>query len=388
MISAERKTKYFSVIISLIPLLSSYRSPVPGVDMGTLCIIAFAVLTIRLVWNITDFMWLYAYVFFMTPVMFLISSDATGISITVILRYLKFIVILGCVFGLGYFKRYYKEDIWFEAMWKCVIVNVIFVIMQQACYALGMILNNPLISLATNEAYIDGYDMGVRAGLFRPSGFFLEPSHLALYMAVFMVYVLFSKNDLKKSLTACAAILATGSGMGLVLTVVIYCLYIVTVYRKHIIKAGAILVIGILTFLNLKDTAYFVGVVNRIVTENISGGGNAIQARIGRGYQFFFDKSWFERLLGTGYGNVPTGVYLNGLTYVINTLGIVGIVILTIVFIQYMRKGSRWQQIGILMITGVLFLAQIFTPAYLAFFFCIYYNRSRSKTNKHKDGMG
>ena len=92
--------------------------------------------------------------------------------------------------------------------------------------------------------------------------------------------------------------------------------------------------------------------------------------------------------MGTGYGNVPTGVYLNGLTYVINTLGIVGIVILTIVFIQYMRKGSRWQQIGILMITGVLFLAQIFTPAYLAFFFCIYYNRSRSKTNKHKDGMG
>lgn len=65
-------------------------------------------------------------------------------------------------------------------------------------------------------------------------------------------------------------------------------------------------------------------VVNRFTTDNIVGGGNAIQGRIGNGYQLFFEKDRYQQLFGSGYGNVPADVYLNEMTYILNTLGIIG----------------------------------------------------------------
>ena len=50
---------------------------------------------------------------------------------------------------------------------------------------------------------------------------------------------------------------------------------------------------GIVSDIGMNRMTFFKNVVNHFTTDNIRGGGDAIQSRIGGGYQLFFEKDWY-----------------------------------------------------------------------------------------------
>lgn len=74
-------------------------------------------------------------------------------------------------------------------------------------------------------------------------------------------------------------------------------------------------------------------------------------------------------MFGTGYGNVPVDEYLNGVTYIINSLGIIGVIFLLIVIAKYWKKNLLYKKVVLLLFGVMLFFAQLFNPAYLVFIF-------------------
>lgn len=109
-----------------------------------------------------------------------------------------------------------------------------------------------------------------------------------------------------------------------------------------------------------------------VYVRKYGGGGNAIQARIGVGYQYFYEKNIMQQLFGSGYGNVPANIYLNGITYVLNTLGIMGLAVFILILARYFKKGTAWKKMGIFTLLILTFFSQTFSPSALVFYLCVF----------------
>lgn len=369
------KRKFFSVIIALSPLLGSYKSPIRGMDSGTfLLVLFFAVYAKKGKIYMSDISGLLIYVFVQTPFLLNISRIETSVSI-IVLRYLKFIVVLGIAFLFGLANNLYSEKYTFCTIKFVCYVSAIFIIMQRLAFIFGRIVFNPFISFASSDLYLSS--SMVLGTLFRPSAFFLEPAHMASYGIVFLCYSLFKSKNLKDAVVISAAVLCTGSGIGLVAVTGEFAIYILLLFKARIIKALQIMtLIGGAMYI-FSRTLFFQQVVERFTTANVGGGSNAISGRIGLGYSIFADKEFLYKLLGTGYGNVPEGVYLNGVAYVINTLGVIGLCIYIYLLFKSIVRGKLWQQVGVSILIILTIFAQVFNPVALVFYFCIYRDLSK-----------
>ena len=142
-------------------------------------LLVFSVLAVSRFWYKNDFMLLYLYILLITPFSVFLLAEQNAAIMTIILRYTKFVVVLGCVFGFGFFTNYYDEHITFKTVKFVIYLYAAFIILQRVFYSVGITIENPLIRVATYDAYLDGYSMGTI--LFRPSAFFWN-RHSYLYM--------------------------------------------------------------------------------------------------------------------------------------------------------------------------------------------------------------
>ncbi len=377
--SIRKKKIYFSVLIAFLPLISTYVSVLPGMDLGTFCILIFAVFSLSGTWHINEIMPLYIYVLLVTPISLLLSFAYDANLLTIILRYGKFIVVMGVVFGFDYINKYYDEKITFTTMKYIVYICTIFIILQRVVfYAFDFVLYNPFVRFATSDSYVN--DTLDSATMFRPASFFLEPSHLSMYAVVYLIYSLFKKDDLKQSIIVSIAILCSGSGIGLVLVFLIYVAYFGLNFKKHVIETCFAMFAGTIALIWMSTLDFFRQVVARFATRDGIGGGNAIVARIGTGYQLFLENSLLEKIFGCGYGNVPVDGYLNAMTYMLNTIGVVGLLLYVILIFKYIIKGDTWQRMGLIVLLGLTVFSQIFAPGTIVFYLCIYGNISLKET--------
>lgn len=362
------KIVIFSFITGLIPLLGVYKSPIPGIDLGTVFILLFFAFNFSTRLYKSEITPIYLYVLILTPILLLSIAQDFALYF---LRYAKFVVVLGIVFFLGMYEKFYNEEIVFKVIKVTIYLCSIFIIFQRLASGFGLYIQNPFAQFATYE----GYSLSsttINSQLFRPSGLFLEPSHFSYYGMIFLIYSLFKKRDYINAFIVTVAILCTGSGMGLICAI---CAWIAFIFMKSsnisFYKKLLLLTLLLVSFSVLSQIDFFKQVVLRFTSENINGGGNAINARISTGYQIFLEKNIINLLLGDGYGNVPSGIYLNGITYIINTLGLIGLTIYVIVLAKFFYKGIGWQKMGVIYFIAICVFAQMFNPSSLMFFFCI-----------------
>lgn len=268
----EKKKAVFSVLLALLPFLSYYRSPIPRLDMGTFLLLIFFIFAVPNSLYKSDLLVLLVYVFYITPFSYFLLSVQNTSTLIVMMRYSKFIFILGSVFGFGFYVKYYDEKTTFKTM-KCLIYAcAAFIIIQRLFFSFGITINNPLLRFATDDAYIDGYSMG-NSFLFRPSAFFLEPAHLSIYGLVYLVYALLKKDNVIDSLVVLITLLCSGSGIGLVFSVLTYCLYFLIRFQKHVLKIFILMFVSIVGVLAMSRITFFQNVVSRLTTDNVRGGG-------------------------------------------------------------------------------------------------------------------
>lgn len=190
---------------------------------------------------------------------------------------------------------------------------------------------------------------------FRPSSFFLEASYFALYVLPAVCMLVFKNEKDKKEkyalvLICVALVLSTASsgivGLGLILTVYFF----KQINSKNLLKkklfATILVGIGIVSFLVLAENSEFI--LNRLAA------GGSINYRITRGIIIYADLPEYNKVFGLGLNNIESymlkhsfvtpydeGESLNYCSSIMQTLnfsGIVGLVLLIMVFISQARK--------------------------------------------------
>jgi len=269
-----------------------------------------------------------------------------------------------------------------------VFFSTAIVIIQRLAFSFNIVIRNPLSAIAVNEVYaLDSYTMELRNGLFRPAALFLEPAHLSQYFVVFIIYSLFSvKRSILNAIIASVGVIATGSGMGLLLVFVLFFLMIVLNIRHNPIGMLSLMLVFVAISIYLFQTQFFQMVIYRVL-DGSDTGGNAIEARSGAGYLFFMTESLVERLFGHGYGSVPLNMYLNGTEYSLISIGFIGTILFCIVSARLIfAQSSRWKIIVWLFYFLLLFAAQLFASAMIYFY--AFASKSDSDTSQEVFSFG
>ena len=222
--------------VALAPILQHYRVIVfnPSlVIVSAFAVIAFfRLLSCRIIVN-KSFLLLLAYGLY--------ASFIHGVNFTYMLREMsQLVVYLAVINGLFDIKKYLKY------CRHIAIIATALIILQYICfYIFGFHLQLVAIPLLnpSNEQWFGLVRTGMigvtgtRLNFYRPSSFFLEPSHFAIFCTPVIVTTLFSrsgdeKRDLKIALFVSLGILLSTSGMGIGVLVFCWGLYLTFFYGR------------------------------------------------------------------------------------------------------------------------------------------------------------
>ena len=367
-----------SWMIALLSILGVCRSPIRGLDLGTLLIIIVAIIILiskKRLYTKRGYIINYFLIYLTLTTIFNMLAGDMGINnyaspTLVFLRLGKILLVLIFFFTLNIIGDVDFDKL-INAIYIIVCLNVAFIVVQRLSYqVLGRTLINPISYLATNEAYADAsYTMRIGTYI-RPSGLFLEPSHFAQYCSLYLCYLLFGEDklDIKKIAIVAVGIVISGSGMGVLMLFGLLGISLIMRFHKNVVRTVLYSIILIAVLVYLSRSSFVHTIIDRVFSDGSAYGGNAIEARIGIGYQLFGSLKPISKLLGLGYGHVPNNVYLNGWAYVLNTIGLIGLILYLGVCVYALIMTSSWARWSILCYLVLMFGAQMFTAGSIIYF--------------------
>ena len=286
----------------------------------------------------------------------------------------------GCV-NLQYFIKYAKFMGYLASILLCVQYIFYYI------FRFALNLEATRFILPENERWIKGAVSGrvtSFAKLYRPSAFFLEPSHFFLFVFPLLCVCLFSllkgEKDIKGARLLTLGLILSTSGMGIVFTIMLWVVYYVkeiyynsksndTQVRKKFI--GSILAISFLLVvivLAYMFVPFFQGSINRIFLN--TSGSSAIGGRINRASKYIKSISGSAILFGTPGISSNLDFNLAGFFSTYIRWGILGL-LLTYWFygrgLFKLKGASFWVSVIILIIS-------FFTAHTHGTFYMIYYS--------------
>lgn len=382
------KDSYFSCMIAILPILSEYSFKFfSGLDIGTIAICLYFVFTsvkskkLRLSLK-NSFFPLFLYTLCFTPFsLFLIQAPFKIDTLSVILRYGKYIIVLGMI--ICFTRREWFSFQKFIKVVRLVVYSTFFLILiqQLSYYFLGIIIPNPMLylfSISGGSEMKAGYVV-IANGLLRPSAIFVEPSWMGVYFIAYLSYILFTKN--KKVIwdiliTIIGMVLTTSSLAFLAVGALLIAYIIKEKKEKMLFLISAIIPVLYLVC----QTPIFKGALERLINNP-----NVIEGRTGNGYELWESFSFFQKCFGLGFGRVPVGQFLNGLEYILVTNGIIGCMILFMICIRIFYKGVSFQKIVILCYIILLIGVQVYNVSTIVYYFAFACNLGFLNWNDGKE---
>lgn len=280
-----------------------------------------------------------------------------------------------------------KDTINFELTKKTVIavalISAFCVFVQTVLhYILGIDIRFAIRSLIIDEMLSQYYDNAIET-LYRPSGLFAEPSHMAQYSSMALAFVLFGKKediktgvDYRIPLCLMLGVLLTTSGMGMAIFFILFFIYIIL----HSLSVGGARSVPTM-IMWLLIAAVAVAVLFRIPLfksslARITGGGE---------YDAIWGRTLFyESTVGTMHGSEliwGKGAaaakdleekYMTGFMQTVYYYGYVGYALLVFLFVAAFIKGRKklFVQCVCGVYVGLLFVANLCGFISLCFWIC------------------
>lgn len=318
----------------------------------------------------------YLYFFAYICIAFLISAGRyNDLEVgTAFFRLIKFIIVTFAVIAFipryiantKIIKKYYRIILWIVSM-VLIIQLLLYYILGKQIYPIfpDVILN---YNDGVNSSYlVNSWKSQIRGGYyFRPSSFFIEPAHYALFALPGIVIELFEKEVEKKQMISAlfftiSAVLTTSS---IALIGCALCWFIFVIKRRDLWKKHfrwmmcLVFTIGPLVAYYLVSNA----AVMTTISIKLAGLGNisessSISLRLFRGIQYYSNMGATQQFFGTGYGNltsyyyannmqiIGTGKigqvsYMNGLSTVLCSFGIIGMGLFILFLFRTYKKSS------------------------------------------------
>lgn len=255
-------------------------------------------------------------------------------------------------------------------------------------------------SFLTQEQF-ESYDTVIRTGFstnstyYRPSAFFLEPSHYVQFTTVSFLSALYpdgrNRPKLKKAIFYTVGIIATISSTGLALLIVFWALWILfseTGSRlPKVMKALIVVLMVVFVFLVVASSNSVLGVyMQRIFPSNLM---NLITNQGGRFWAARYLDSFTntEWLIGKGIGTEPSGFY-TGYVRIVYRMGVIGFIAYVILLAKVAVEGKGFNRYVCIAYIILLFGAEVdilrYVVFYLTFAFVGYSNTGLIKRLKAK----
>lgn len=383
-----------SIVICIFPILSIYKSFLPGFSLGDLTLLLGTILIILM--NLTCdkskkiingkpqiYLILIFFIYFMFSLIDYFYNDDISSTIFLFQRLIRtlFYVFVSCVFA---------NNIDFKIVTKMLkiigIISSIFVILQFMLYYL---FNVNIYFVARNFIYSNNvydknyYDLIVASKFVRCAGFFLEPSHFCQYACISLVFLLSSKMNKKNiiSLLICeVAIILSTSWIGIILSVILFFIYFINnvinngvINLKKFLVLIVILLLLVIIFYFEKDFALVKYTIARI--NGLFEGNSAAYTSRMISYRYFFVKTndILILLFGNGWGNSIEGTFYASFSYVLSCCGIIGLIMIFVYYLYYLIKFRKKLVFNLFMISLIYLqlTTEVITNYWYVFFMCL-----------------
>ena len=329
--------KGYALFISVLPIFMMYQVPLAGIGVSTaMIIISFFYAAAVIFQDILKNHWKMRIAKIVIPfVLYLLYVVIKSAGDTVNMIQTLLIIIHITAFSTGAVNtQCLKKNIILIA----VLAAILTMFQTLLHYLLGVHLpciapNLCLDSLQYYRSFIlTGYQE--MSQLYRPSAFFLEPSHLTQYCFVALFLCLFhGKQQYAPAICISLGMVATTSGMGIMLTGGIWFLYIWNMVRKSEVSRKMVKMIGCLLGILvaigiLYQFSFFRSALQRIFSpvQYSQNNYNAIWGRTLHWNTYISPMRGKDLLFGFGYLKLPD-IYFTGLMELIYCSGLLGILL-------------------------------------------------------------
>lgn len=362
-VSLHQSTGY-ALYLACLPLIAMYKTPGLSVGLATSLIavgMIYAGCVIYRHIQKVDLSILMALLPYLTYVFFNGSSDAKLLTIAILVHLSA--ISTGAVDANK--LRYYLENIAVAAAFLVVIQQLLH---YGAHLNVRFMFTDLLIDGMKEEGGLLSQSEG--AGLYRPSAFFHEPSHMAQTCIIGLGSCLFQETPkIKKALFITMGFLACTSGMGIVLTAAMWGWWRIShedkgaVYKVSIFVGVAIALV--LAYFVLDQIPFTHSILNRFVGTD-EGNYNAIKGRTFGWDILFAGKDFWELFWGFGHEALPK-FYLTGFMSQLLVYGYAGVILLLVYLGRFIWGSQGLARTQAIIYTSLLFIANIIGFVFLIF---------------------
>ena len=308
-----------------------------------------------------------------------IGNYTTAGNFSALILYLFEIWGLLFVFSNGLLRKMFKKHIIRITLVMCFVIFIQYVLYYLFGIALTRSFFVPFSSWhepSVTES-LSNSSM-VMNGLFRPSAFFLEPSHFAAYSVLALGILIFNDEEKidRKAVFITVSILLTTSGLGMAASLLLWGVkgfrMLGSKSRRRMLNTMVFFFVALIALVILYFTVDVIqSAVNRVL---INDDQNAITGRLWTA-RFLDQLSGVDKCWGVGFRNRPisdysgSAYYMTGSVEMLYCQGIIGTVILAITMMvaaYRMWKEKEILNFSIIVIFIVWFImGNIITPYYL-----------------------
>jgi hypothetical protein len=390
----EKVVKAYTLTIITLPITTQYKSFIPGISMGELFVLII-IPFIRL--NFDDskvslnkilsnpFLW---YVFYLIIGSLISITTQSHFSLfEIITRLIRYTFYIFCAVVLS--RRFFNLQYCMQWYGRISIFATLYLMLQLFLfYTNGTLLRGTIPWLdVTNEYYSFEGQKSLLLDFYRPHSIFLEPGYYVIFILPFLAYSLFNKHtsNLKLSIFLTIGLVLSTSGQGLILSVVIWSIWIIrqTLNKKRKVKIQIIpiffLFVVITPFILQNDT------IQRSIDRLWGGPTASSTSRIFDGFNIYGELPILYKVIGVGFGNeaflinnqlISSGSqgvlsYMNSLAYILVNLGIIGFLLLIGIFIFMFIKARGFQRICLFILVILSAVGTIFVSSTIILYISI-----------------
>jgi len=371
-----KRGRYYAIFLAIVPVLMMYKVPLLDIGISTFLIAVtmfYAILVIFLHIRQLKLGIILPYILYCIYV--IVRSDGDLVNILLCTAIVVHILAFSC--GSVNIPRLMKA---LETISVIASVCVIF----QICihYLFGKHIPMIALDLCIDEFKRNNVGIiltGISDNMYRPSAFFLEPSHFAQYVIVSQIsFLAKEKPEYKKAALVSAGIIATTSGMGIILTIFVWLWFAVLRSRKKGKSTSFLIAVMILFILLsiLSQVSFFQSATGRITGDN---GFSAIQGRLLYWDIYIPTMQGSSLIWGMGYNALPN-VYFTGIMEILYCYGVVGVTLFYLSIVIIVIRSQNVPRCMAIVIGGLMLIANLTGFIMNIFFFGIIYAYIYSQT--------
>lgn len=258
------------------------------------------------------------------------------------------------------------------------VLSSVFIVFQTIIYYLFHYYIPGTIPFLKHQDFLDAFANSVNSNLFnltfRPRSFFTEPSTFSAYVAIALAFTLpnFWKNRKStiETIIMSIGLLVSLSSTGIVLCIVMWLVYIISLNKERIsnnkfLISMLILIVAIFVICYLITTDWYAFFVDHTL-------GNGLQNRIGQFARGINENNGLLEVL-FGNGRIDLGYYLPEIISIYVYWGILGYFLFIVFSFQMFSIKDLTGKLLMIICIGLLIIGGYLTVSYTPMiFYCIY----------------